>query len=54
MIFVQSASDMGASRGAGGGVGGGGVREGNRMEENFGRSIRREGVGIGERLLFRR
>ena len=42
MIFVQSPSEMGASRGAGGGVGGEGVREGNRMEENAGWFIRRE------------
>ena len=28
--------DIGASRGAGGGVGGGGVREGNGIDENAG------------------
>ena len=54
MIFVQSASEMGASHGAGGGQGGEGVREGNGMEENAGRSIQREVVGTNVTLLFRR
>jgi hypothetical protein len=53
-MFVQSVSDIGVSRGAGGGVGGGGVREGNGIDENAGRSIPREWVGTGVKLLFRR
>ena len=47
-------SDIGASRGAGGGVGGGGVREGNGMDENARSSIPAECVGTGVKLLFRR
>ena len=53
-MFDQSASDIGAPRGAGGGVGGGGIREGNGMDENAGGSIPRERVGTGVTLLFRR
>jgi len=47
-------SDIGASRGAGGGVGCVGVREGNGMDENAVRSIPAEWVGTGVMLLFRR
>jgi hypothetical protein len=54
LILVQSASDIGASRRAGGRGGGGGVREGDGMDENAGRSILREWVATGVTLLFRR
>ena len=47
-------SDMAALAGAGGGVGGGGVWEGNETDENVGESTPGEWDGKGGRLLLRR
>lgn len=50
-------SDMAALAGAGGGVGGGGVWEGNETDENvggYGGSTPGEWDAMRERLLFRR